>query len=335
MTPELIRDVLVQGGLADRDDDPVIEPLTGGVSSGIFKVAVRSGTYCVKQALPKLRVEKDWMVPTDRVFSEVAWLQEAAGIVPGHVPRVLAVSEQACAFVMEFLDEKIYRNWKDLLMQGVVEEGAGRNVASVVGRLHAATATDPDVRQRFQNSSNFFLLRLEPYLIEAASNNPDLSDELIDIVHSVQNHPLVLVHGDVSPKNIFLGNNGAILLDAECASFSDPAFDLAFLLNHLLLKSVYKPQFRSGFLQLLQEICGEYLSYVTWESKAALEARVAHLLPGLMLARVDGKSPVEYLSHEQREVVRKFARQLLLQRGHTLPQLSDEWASFLTCGRIL
>jgi thiamine kinase-like enzyme len=178
-------------------------------------------------------------------------------------------------------------------------------------------------------------LRLEPYLVEAASHNPDLSDELIELVHSVQHHPLVLVHGDVSPKNIFLSADGAVLLDAECACFSDPAFDVAFLLNHLLLKSVYRPQFRSGFLRLLHEILSEYMTYVTWESKTVLEARIARLLPGLMLARVDGKSPVEYLSQEQRSVVRKFARQVLIQRRHTLSQISDEWESSLTDARAL
>ncbi|MEX2497204.1 MAG: aminoglycoside phosphotransferase family protein [Woeseia sp.] len=335
MTPELIKNLLVQAGIADPDEVPVIEPLTGGVSSGIFKVVVHSGTYCVKQALPKLKVEKDWTVPTNRVFSEIAWLQEAAGIVPGHVPRVIAVNEQARAFVMQFLDEKVNRNWKALLMEGAVEEGAGQKIASVVGRIHEATASRPDVRKRFQNSANFYLLRLESYLIEAASSNPDLSRELIDLVHSVQHHPLVLVHGDVSPKNIFLGANDAILLDAECACFSDPAFDVAFLLNHLLLKSVYRPKFRSGFLQLLQEIHDEYMTYVTWEPKGILEARIARLLPGLMLARVDGKSPVEYLSTKQRSTVRKVARKLLVQPKPTLSQITDEWESSLMDRSIL
>lgn len=335
MSPELIRKLLLQAGLADSHEDPVIEPLTGGVSSGIFKVAVRSGTYCVKQALPKLKVEKDWAVPTDRVFSEIAWLQEAAGIVPGHVPHVLAVSEPDGAFVMQFLDEKINLNWKTLLMQGVAEEGSGRKVASVVGRLHEATASDSAVRARFRNSSNFYLLRLEPYLLEAASHNADLSGELVGLVHSLQHHPLVLVHGDVSPKNIFIGANGAVLLDAECACIGDPAFDVAFLLNHLLLKALYKPGCRLGYLGLIHEVFDEYMAHVTWESRSGLEARIAGLLPGLMLARIDGKSPVEYLSAAQRSVVRTFGRQLLLQERHRLSRIIDAWEATLACSGSL
>lgn len=326
MTPDFISGLLYKLGIADYSENPLIEPLTGGVSSGIFKVTVRAGTYCVKQALPKLKVEKDWSVPTDRVFSEIAWLQTADRIVTGHVPRVLGVDRRAGAFVMEFLNTQSHHNWKSLLLNGIVEADAGRQVASVLGRLHAATACDQDVEKQFSNRSNFYLLRLEPYLVEAAMQNPDLADELIDVVHSVQKHPLALVHGDVSPKNIFLGPEGAIFLDAECACFSDPAFDVAFLLNHMLLKSALMPERRAALLRLFQEICLVYMDHVNWEPKHELEKRIAHLLPGLLLARVDGKSPVEYLSEAQRSIVRKVARDILRCPIETLDGIANTWA---------
>jgi tRNA A-37 threonylcarbamoyl transferase component Bud32 len=326
VTPEFISGLLQKLRIAEYGENPVIEPLTGGVSSGIFKVTVRSGTYCVKQALPKLKVEKDWSVPTDRVFSEIAWLQFADRIVPGHAPRVLGVDRRAGTFVMEYLDTQSHHNWKTLLMSGIVEADTGRQVASVLGRLHAATAGDQEVEKQFSNRGNFYLLRLEPYLVEAAMQNPDLADELIDIVHSVQKHRLTLVHGDVSPKNIFLGPEGAIFLDAECACFSDPAFDVAFLLNHVLLKSALMPDHRVALLCLLEEVCIEYLNHVSWEPTQQLEKRIAHLLPGLLLARVDGKSPVEYLSEVQRSIVRKFARELLLHPVENLDGIAKAWA---------
>src|SRR5690606_33894875 len=114
--PKALHTLLEQLGLSEQGETPVAEPLSGGVSSGIFRVTLRSGTYCVKQALPKLNVEKDWSVPIDRVFSEIAWLQVAERIAPGHVPRVLGVDQQAGAFVMEFLNEDHYRNWKMALL---------------------------------------------------------------------------------------------------------------------------------------------------------------------------------------------------------------------------
>ncbi|MEX0827980.1 MAG: aminoglycoside phosphotransferase family protein, partial [Haliea sp.] len=282
MTPEYISDLLHELGFAESGEKLVIEALSGGVSSQIFKVTVSSGIYCVKQALPKLKVEKDWSVPTDRVFSEIAWLHAADRIVPGHAPRVLGVDRRAGAFVMEFLSPEFNHNWKTLLVSGVVDADAGRQVASVLGRLHAATARDQNVEKQFSKKSNFYLLRLEPYLVEAAKQNPDLAEELIDLVQSVQNNRLVLVHGDVSPKNIFLGPEKAIFLDAECACFSDPAFDVAFLLNHMLLKSVLLPDQRVELLLLFERIWIEYSGYVNWESTYQLEKRIVDLLPALL-----------------------------------------------------
>ena len=128
-----------------------------------------------------------------------------------------------------------------------------------------------------------------------------------------------LVHGDVSPKNILVGPRGPIFLDAECAWYGDPAFDLAFCLNHLLLKCLWTPSATEGFLAGFDALASAYLDGVQWEPRAALERRAAHLLPGLLLARVDGKSPVEYLTAEaDRECVRRMARPLILRPADTL-----------------
>ncbi len=105
-----------------------------------------------------------------------------------------------------------------------------------------------------------------------------------------------LVHGDVSPKNILNGPRGPVLLDPECAFYGDPAFDLAFCLNHLLLKCLWTPAARHGFMACFTSLKDSYLSLVDWEPMTDIEARTARLLPGLFLARVDGKSPVEYIT---------------------------------------
>jgi hypothetical protein len=74
-----------------------------------------------------------------------------------------------------------------------------------------------------------------------------------------------------------------------------------------------------------------YLPTIAWEDPAALERRCAALLPGLALARVDGKSPVEYLTEEgDRETVRRFAIPLLRRSVGTLGEVMERWRQALS-----
>ena len=86
-----------------------------------------------------------------------------------------------------------------------------------------------------------------------------------------------------------------------------------FCINHLILKSVHRPGFRNGLIESAAEFWNVYSASVSWEPVEKLERRAASLLPALMLARVDGKSPVEYLSDRDRERVRAMAIPLILK----------------------
>jgi thiamine kinase-like enzyme len=139
---------------------------------------------------------------------------------------------------------------------------------------------------------------------------------------------LTLVHGDVSPKNILVGPRGPVFIDAECAWFGDPAFDLAFCLNHLLLKCLWVPQAASRLLAAFDSMAASYLAGVDWEPAEAIDRRTAGLLPGLFLARIDGKSPVEYLTDERdKDKVRRVARSLLANPTDRLARIRQAWAS--------
>ena len=320
-----LRRIFLSLGLAREDEHVHATPLTGGVSSGIYRVDLRSGSYCVKQALPQLKVAKLWTVPVERVFAEVAWLRTAAAIVPGHVPRVLGEDAASKSFVMAFLGAD-HRNWKADLLAGRVDPEIARAVGDVLGRIHAATADDPEIARRFANDANFHALRLDPYLGEAARLHPALAAVLLATLQRTAETKRVLVHGDVSPKNILVGPAGPVLLDAECAWFGDPAFDLAFCLNHFLLKAAHLPARLDALMACFHGFLSAYWPHVHWEPAAALEARVAALLPALALARVDGKSPVEYLGEPQRAAVRRAGIALLQDPPSSLTHLAGRWA---------
>src|SRR4029453_3931886 len=177
-----------------------------------------------------------------------------------------------------------------------------------------------DLAHRFATDDNFYAIRLEPYLVESSRVHPQLADVLLALVDRTAATRRVLVHGDVSPKNILVGPDGPVLLDAECGWFGDPAFDLAFCLNHLLLKAVVLPDHVADLHHSARALLDGHARHIDWEPADAFTRRVAALLPLLALARVDGASPVEYLDPAQRRHVRHLARTLLRSPAPTLDE---------------
>lgn len=316
-------------------ETPPLTPLNGGVSSDIYKVDLATGPVCVKRALQKLKVAADWQVPVTRNRYEVEWMRVAGGIVPDAVPAVIAEDVEGSAFAMAWLDPELHPVWKVQLRDGVIEPETAAAVGRVIAAIHNATAHSQEIAARFASDAIFYSIRLEPYLLATAASHPDCAAALERLVTVTAQTKIALVHGDVSPKNILVGPKGPVLLDAECAWYGDPAFDLAFCLNHMLLKCLWRPQRTQKYLTCLDALANSYLDAVRWEPRATIEARAAALLPGLLLARVDGKSPVEYLlgdtahNSEARDSVRTVARRLLLQPVSKLAEVRATWNAHL------
>ena len=143
---------------------------------------------------------------------------------------------------MEYLPPSDYEPWKTRLARGVVQSDIATAVGQWLAFVHAAFARLALARTVFDSGPAFFALRLEPYLIATARVHRDLGPTLEWLADRTARTQVTVVHGDISPKNILIGPNGPVFLDAECAWFGDPAFDLAFCLNHLLLKTVWIPE---------------------------------------------------------------------------------------------
>jgi aminoglycoside phosphotransferase (APT) family kinase protein len=325
--PNDILAVLRRAGLLDFGAEPDGEPLSGGVSSDIWLVRTTGGPVCVKRALARLKVKADWRAPVERSGYEAAWMRLAASIVPGAVPAVLFEDRAAGAIVMPYLDPGRYRLWKAALRDGEAEPAFAGTVGDRLGRIHAATAGREDIAARFATDAIFHDIRLEPYLLATAAAHPGLAGTLRRIARRTATTKRALVHGDVSPKNILVGLDGPVFLDAECAWYGDPAFDLAFCLNHLLLKCLWTPMAAPALLACFDALAAAHLGHVAWEPRAELEARAAALLPGLFLARIDGKSPVEYVTAlADKERVRRVASALLIAPAESLAPLREAWA---------
>ena len=92
---------------------------------------------------------------------------------------------------------------------------------------------------------------------------------------------------------------------------------------------MWRPHWEARYLECYTALSETYLAGVSWERPAEIEIQCSsHLIAGLLLGRVDGKSPVEYLTSEaDRDLVRTVARELLHHPVDTLLQVRTAWES--------
>ena len=321
-----IIDALHESGLASLGERPRLVPISGGVSSAVYRIDLASGPVCAKRALAQLKVAAVWKAPLERSLSEVAWIQTVARLDEAIVPKILHVDAERYLFIMSYLDPEQYCCWKSLLIENAVSADFAEAVGLALGRIHAHTARSTYFSNQFENSALFDALRVDPYLVSTANVHQDLREVICGIASELGQTRIAVVHGDISPKNILKGPAGPIFLDAECATFGDPAFDLAFCLNHLLLKCVWHPLYARSYIEAIDRLLDAYLRHLSWEERKAFDVRTARLLGALLLARVDGKSPVEYLTEDrQREFVRRAARNFLADPELDLARLRRAW----------
>ncbi|HVI99496.1 MAG TPA: aminoglycoside phosphotransferase family protein [Sphingomonas sp.] len=292
-----------------------IEPLSGGVSSDVFRVDLDDRALCVKFAIERLRVARDWQAPVRRSAAEYGWLEKVGAWFPGWGPQVIGYDAARYGMAMAYLPPETHPNWKAELLSGHVDRAVAAQVGARLVAIHARSATEPSLAGVFANQDDFAALRIDPYLRFTAARHPELAQHIHALADALASASVALVHGDVSPKNILCGPAGPVFIDAECATWGDPAFDAAFVLNHLVIKALVLSRGTAASARALWEA---YRHGVDWEPADTIETRIAALLPALMLARVDGKSPLEYLTGETAQLVRDRASVLLTRQPTTV-----------------
>ncbi len=305
-----------------------MEILDGGVSSVVILVKTSLGAWVVKQALQRLRVMDPWFADRARIFAEVACLRLLHDKISGRpAPAVMLEDREMFACMIEYAGDGS-RSWKQELLSGVVDRAVTHRVAEILAEIHSKTMGDEGAKKEFWDESNFFQLRLDPYLTTTALRHPDIKPHLDEVATSLTNRRLCLVHGDFSPKNILLLPGGRLwVIDCEVAHYGNPVFDIAFCTNHLILKSIHLNSL--SHLEEAKSLWSTYWSRVVW---ADLEEDAVRTLAALMLARVDGKSPVEYLKEMEKEEVRNLSHYLVEEREGRFDNLIEAVRKQLEAG---
>lgn len=300
-----------------------IRELGGGVSNTVLLVECGSKRFVLKQSLGKLRVEQEWLSDRMRIHRECAAM-DALGphLPPESVPRILFEDQANCIFAMSAAPERA-ETWKALLLRGDIDTGVAARIGQMLGCIIGESRKRPDWKARFSDQTVFDQLRLDPYYRTTAQRHPGLAVFFDRLIQKARTRRISLVHGDWSPKN-FLVNGGSVMaIDFEVVHYGDAAFDAAFLTNHLVLKAFYRPHWRSGYRSAALAFRDAVMDTVR-ELPEGLEQDTIEHLAGLLLARIDGKSPAEYIQEEAMKArVRTFGLGLVADLPSSIEELFD------------
>jgi tRNA A-37 threonylcarbamoyl transferase component Bud32 len=272
------------------------------VSNRTVLVERTSGeAWVVKQALAKLRVAVDWFSDPRRIGREALGLKYLSLIAPPGTITPLIFEDPAHHLLAMQAVPRPHENWKAALLNGRIGDAHVEQFGRLLGTIHrGGYERRAETAQVFGDRSFFESLRIEPYYLYAASQTPEAATFLKELVFETRLRQLTLVHGDYSPKNILISNGQLVLLDHEVIHFGDPAFDLGFSLTHFLAKGHHLPAHRRAFADAAHAYWRSYraaLGNLRWSGDLE-EFAVRHTL-GCLLARVAGRSPLEYLTPAQ------------------------------------
>ncbi len=322
---------LRQHGLLAPDEETSCQRLTGGVSNKTVRVQRAHPPHLVvKQALPKLRVAVDWFSSPLRIHQEYAALGVFARILPQQVPQAL-FQDRTCHVIVMTEVPGPYVNWKTMMLQGDVQVRYWQEFGRMLARLHNATADDPEaIPRKLHDRTYFRSLRLEPYYDYAGTRIPEAQPFLHALVQETLSQRLSLVHGDYSPKNILIADDRLFLLDFEVCHVGDPAFDVGFALTHALSKGHYLTRQRQRLQQASIQFWQTYRATTgTGAFGSDMEERCIRHTLGCLLARVAGRSPLEYLDEHHRATQMQAVQSLLVQPPCSLLQLIQTFLAYI------
>jgi 5-methylthioribose kinase len=297
-------------------ETPNIQNLAGGVSNKTLLITRATGeSWVIKQALSKLRVQSNWFSNPARIQVEANGLRHLPRVTPEGTITPLIFEDDTQSLLAMAAVPQPHQNWKERLLDGQIEPHCFRQFAEIIGSIHReSTRFGPEFSLLFATKEYFRTLRLEPYYERTARVVPEAASFLKKLVRSTLRRSDALVHGDASPKNVLIHNDRLILLDHEVLHFGDPAFDIGFSLTHFLSKALHLPNHRREFeaaARLFWNVYCKRVNDMPWFTDLVARAP-KHTLASL-LARVCGRSPLEYLGPQECLIQKKAVIDMIVE----------------------
>jgi 5-methylthioribose kinase len=307
------------------DFEVQVRSLGGGVSNTVLLAEWPGDSIVLKQPLKRLRVVDDWEIDVGRVFNERDAICFLSELLPhGHVPEVRFSDEENFVIALSRADASA-RSWKEHLLRGEVNPQVARRAGALLVRMHYLAASHAQQLARFSQQEIFVQARINPYFHTAAAKHSDLKGVISEVIDRLIATKVTLIHGDFSPKNLLIQPDAPLMMiDLEIVHYGDPAFDVSFCLAHLILKAI---QFRRQTTQLLaaaRVFWHVYCHDVKIMNLEELETTTVRQLGCMLLARIDGKSKVEYITEvSTKDFVRELSRRILFGGYTRVDQILD------------
>ena len=304
---ENLESYLMEKGVINKEEPYSMHYCKGGVSCTVCFVYSGDKQLIVKQGLEQLKVKETWLCDPNRMNTEQESNRIYHNLMPDCAPRVYDYDDENCIYWREAVPES-WDMWKTDLMAGKLNFNSASKVITTLAIVHNHCAENPEVREKFKDKDIFYHLRVSPYIEFILQKHPQLNDFAQPIIRLLMDSEITLIHGDFSPKNIMTDSDKISIMDYEVAHYGHPAFDLAFFSNHFILKAIKNKAWAASYLNMMEYMMDIYFSTVNFMPADELEKAYIQLLSLLMIARVDGKSPAEYIIEESdKQLVRDCA----------------------------
>jgi len=302
--------------------------LPGAVSNRTVMTKLADGSsIVVKQARDRLKSDSEWFSDPKRIRHEALAMEWLPRWTPlGSIPKLIFFDEPNFILAMEAISRP-HEEWKQQLLAGKIEEESFRKFGELLASIHRGSYEEGSlVRPLFEDQSFFFSLRLEAYYLFTAQQVREVSSFLHQLVKDCRTRRFALVHGDYSPKNILVCGKRLILLDHEAANFGDPTFDVGFGMTHFLSKALHIRTHRESIRDSAHSFWRTYEQGLPAAPEFSdVSERCVRQTLGCSLARVAGKSLLEYLTPEERAQQRRIVLGLIARPPATMHDLIDDF----------
>ena len=301
--------------------DATVEILTGGVSCIVLAIDNPDISIVVKQALPELKTKAKWVADQRRAIVEANAMRVYHQITPESVPELIDCDPEEFTLTMSRLPHTC-TNWKIDMLEGRIHPEMGTELGLILAKWHNTAAQSAEIKAGFMEDSLFEQLRVAPFYRAVAAVNANLLTTINTLIAEITQIKITLVHGDFSPKNIMATKeNRPIVLDFEVAHTGNPVFDLAFLLAHLLCKTIRTEDVDEK--ELLIRTATQFLEKYQETSRIPVADSLAQHVALIALARVEGVSPVNYLDEPAQQLLVAITKAALLDSDMTFTQLFE------------